>query len=846
MTRRRVRNPRRGVATALLVIFGSFVLLIGGSLFGTAGGTWAAYTYYERGLPDPRILENVPLSESSYLYDRTGETVLARFECENRESVTFDEVPKVIVDATVASEDRTFWTNPGVDIQAIARAAYANLDAGEVVQGASTITQQVIKYAGVTDADEDPSQEGCVQPTPDFLAGRSIEDKIREQIMAWKVTNAYPGREGKERILETYLNLIYYGNQSYGIKAAAANYFGITDLSQISVAQAAFLAAMPQQPSFLDPYQNPNGEPGSAEAAADAIRERDFVLDSMLEERYITQAQYDEAVATTAADMAETFSRLESVLREPHFSYRAREEAIAILAALNVENPETAIDTGGYRITTTLDYQLQQLAKAEVQEWVNHPDLKGKNVNNGALVSIDSETGHVVAYVGSVDYYNRDDPRVRGQFDVAGLGRRQPGSAFKPIVYSAAFRARQASPATLLVDAWTEFAEVGQTSYRPSNADIAERGPVLAADALRYSLNIPSVKMQDIAGVEESAAFAQSLGITEDFLAADPGLTLTLGSVPVSLFEMTQAYSVFAQDGTLRPARTIVEIRDSDNRVIYTLEDHGPDESQPMTPAEAYLTNWILEANTDPARNILWGPRAQITDPSGARRPAGFKTGTTNDFVDVSGFGYVPNGLVTGVWMGNNNSESLSNVLGQGLFSADGPLLLWQDYMQQALNGKWAWNGQAPTPVTNFQQPEGVQVVNVCRFTGMFPNPGCVGGRTQPMPFLSDYLPRLDTISTRGCIDLVAYEQQNQRPQGWIDAARQWSDRAVNGDFASRGDPEAPNADPRLVRFRIAPLPGENGFPSVCGQRRAPPPRPSQRPTPTPDPDETEETDEDD
>jgi membrane peptidoglycan carboxypeptidase len=826
MTRRRPRSPRRGFATALIVLFGAFGLLIGGSLFGTAGGMLAAYAYFERDLPDPHILENVPLAESSYLYDRTGATLLARFECENRESVTFDEVPQVIIDATVSSEDRTFWTNPGIDVGGIARAAYVNLQEGQIVQGASTITQQVIKYAGVTDEDLEPANgEGCQQPTPDFLAGRSYQDKIREQIMAWKVTNAYPGRAGKERILETYLNLIYYGNQSYGIRAAAANYFGLTDLSQMTIAQAAFLAALPQAPSFLDPFQNPNGY-------ADAIRERDLVLGSMLRDGYITQREYDEAVATTGEAMS--FSRLQSVLKEPHFSYRARQEAIEILRGLGVESPESAIDIGGYRITTTLDYQLQQLAKTDVQKWVTNPELADKNVNNGALVSIDSATGEVVAYVGSVDYYNRDDPRVRGEFDVAGLGRRQPGSAFKPIVYSAAFRDRRATVSTLLVDAWTEFASLGgQTSYRPSNADVSERGPVLAMDALRYSLNIPSVKMQYLEGIPEAAAFAQSLGITEDLLGPDPGLTLTLGSVPVSLLEMTQAYSVFAQQGTLHPARTILEIRDRDNRVIYNLEDNGPEETQPMTPAEAYLTNWILEGNTDPAKNLLWGPRAQLTDPSGARRPAGFKTGTTNDFRDVSGFGYVPRGLVTGVWMGNNNQESMSNVLGQGLFSADGPLYLWQDFMQEALNQPWDWSGQKPTPVTNFDQPDGISNVAVCRFTGMVPNPGCVGGRTITVPFLSDALPAPDSISSRGCIDLAAYEQQSGHPQTWVDAARTWSDRAVNGDWGARGNPDDPLAQPSEVRFKIVPMFGESGVPPVCGVRRAPPPPPAPTPGPS-------------
>ena len=578
MTRRTTRHsPRRGFTTAFVVLFASFGLLIGGSILGTAGGLFAAYAYFERGLPDPRILEKVPLAQSSYVYDRSGQTLLARFECENRESVKFKDVPKVIIDATVASEDRTFWQNPGIDIQGIGRAALANLEAGRVVQGASTITQQVIKYAGVTD-EQAQETEGCVQPTPDFLAGRSIEDKIREQIMALQVTQAYPGIEGKRRILETYLNLIYYGNQSYGIKAAAANYFGLTDLSKMTVAQAAFLAALPQQPSFLDPFQNPNGP-------ADAIRERDLVLGRMLDERYITRAQYNEAIKTPMP--LESFSRLQTPLLEPHFAFRARLEAIAILTEMGVPNPANAVDTGGYRITTTLDYELQQLAKAEVRKWVTA--LVDKNVHNGALVSINSETGEIVAYVGSVDYYNREDKRVQGQFDVAGLGQRQPGSAFKPITYTTAFKLRRASPATLLVDAWTEFGLGGQSSYRPSNADVTDHGPVLAVDALRYSLNVPSVKMQHIAGVQETADFARSLGITKDVMAEDPGLTLTLGSVPISLLEMTQAYSVFAQRGELHPARMIREIRDRDNRIIYTFADNGHMVTKLIKTEEVYL-----------------------------------------------------------------------------------------------------------------------------------------------------------------------------------------------------------------------------------------------------------------
>ena len=441
-----------------------------------------------------------------------------------------------------------------------------------------------------------------------------------------------------------------------------------------------------------------------------------------------------------------------------------------------------------------------------------------------------------VSYVGSVDYYNREAPEVQGQFDVAGLGRRQPGSAFKPITYASAFQSRDATVATMFVDAMTQFGVDGSASYRPTNADIKEHGPVLALDALRYSLNIPSVMMQYLVGSETTAKFAESLGIAsaEYIMDQDPGLSLALGAVPVNLTNMTQAYTTFAQQGELNPATTIIEIRDRDNRVIYTREDNGPKVTQPMTAAEAYLPHYILEGNTDPGRNLLWGERAQLNTADGQRRPAGFKTGTTNDFRDVSGFGYVPGSLTTGVWMGNNNQESLSNEFSGGLFSADGPLFLWHEFMDLALNNPWDWNGGEPVPQTSIERPDGIVEAAVCRFSGMAATNRC--GEIITLPFLEGTVPPLDNVHSRGCLDLEAYvaNATPNRPDEWIAAADTWADRLVNGQTGARGDP-ARYADDRRVQFAIAPIYGESGFPSVCGERIArpsPSPSPSAAPTP--------------
>ena len=859
MTRRTTRrgSRRRGLATFLLVVFGVFGLTFVGSIVGTAGGMLAAYTYFASDLPDPNVLDKIVPPQSTYVYDRTGTVLLARFECQNRDAVEFEELPEVIWQATVASEDRTFWENNGVDFQGAVRAALANLEAGGIVQGASTITQQVIDYARVLQEEGESTQvEVGATPEPSVAAidpdapaaeeqtvaestdvceppalprSTEIEDKIRENILAMQVTAAYPGRAGKELILETYLNLIFYGNGSYGIKAAAANYFGLTDLTQMTVAQAAFLAGLPQRPSDYDPYQNPDGEPGSEEAAADAMARRDLVLGGMLEEGYITRAEYNTARATSWTEMGP--SRHQSVLREPHFSYRVQNEAARILESLGVADPVLAVRTGGYSITTTLDYPLQQAARELVQKWVG--TLVGFNVNNGAMVAIDSNTGEIVAYIGSVNY-DIDTPEVQGEYDILALARRQPGSAFKPITYASAFRARSATVSTMFVDAITEFGVAGASSYRPTNADVRERGPVLATDALRYSLNIPSVQMQFLVGAQVTANFAESLGIAsaEYIMAQDPGVTLTLGTVPVNLTNMTQAYGTFAQRGELHPATAIIEIRDRDGRIIYTREDSGPEVTQPMTTAEAYLPHWILEGNTDPARNTLWGSRAQLLTPDGQRRPAGFKTGTTDHFRDVSGFGYVPDSLVTGVWMGNNNQEEMSNVFSQGLFSADGPLYLWQEFMTLALNQPWDWNGHQPVGQTNIEQPEGIVTAAVCRWSGLAATGGC--GRTITMPFLEGTVPPFDNVH-RGCLDLELYVAQAvpNRPDNWVLAADRWSDRLVNGQTGGSANPN--DSDNPNLTNTIAPLYGESGFPSVCGERVAPTPGPS----PTPDPNAT-------
>jgi membrane peptidoglycan carboxypeptidase len=301
--------------------------------------------------------------------------------------------------------------------------------------------------------------------------------------------------------------------------------------------------------------------------------------------------------------------------------------------------------------------------------------------------------------------------------------------------------------------------------------------------------------------------------------------------VPVNLTNMTGAYSVFAQQGVLHPPTTILEIRDRDNRVIYRLDDNGPKPSRPLTQAEAYLTHWIIQGNTDPELNVLWGPTAELVDQNGNRREAGFKTGTTNDFRDVSGFGYVPGGLVTGVWMGNNNLEPLSNALGEGLFSADGPLYLWHDFMETALNRPWDWNGKRPVGLTTFAQPDGIVTADVCRFSGMSETDDC--GETIKVPFLDGTVPPPDNVHSDGCFDIAQEIRDDpRRPIEWVDSAQEWADRYVNGQTGSIGDPTELK-EHSSYRLAIAPVLGNSGFGGpICGHVLATP-KPSKTPKPT-------------
>src|SRR5436309_959705 len=471
-------------------------------------GAGAALAFFAGDLPSPQDIAKDPLAQSTKVYDQTGTELLYQFSEENREVVSYQDIPQVLIDATVSAEDKTFWTNPGVDIVGTIRAVISDLThSGSGQGGASTITQQLVKQR---------------------IVGNevSIKRKIREAILAVEVTNTY----SKQQILELYFNQIYYGNQAYGVKAAPQTYFGKSDLSKLTLAEAALLAGLPQAPSVLDPTQADNVDR--------AAERRAYVLGQMVDNGAITQAESDAA----SAEEIKVAGPPVATIKAPHFVFQVRNQLAQILGG-----DEAAVSRGGYRVTTTLDMKTQEIGERQVREWVDL--LHNRNVWNAALVSIDPRTGEVLTYVGSVDYNNRDDPRVQGQFDVAGIGLRQPGSSFKMFNYVTALK-KGATAATVVVDARTDFGAKADPTrmspaacgYCPENADLQYHGPVTMRQAIRESRNVPAVKfLAEYSGIEDTIQTASDLGITTPIDPATIGLSLTLGAKEVHLVDFASA-----------------------------------------------------------------------------------------------------------------------------------------------------------------------------------------------------------------------------------------------------------------------------------------------------------------
>jgi len=583
---------------AIVLVSALLVLCVG------SGALVAAYAYVAARLPSPEELSiRASTFESTKIYDRNGVPLYEVFDPNGgrRTEVPLWRVPQNVIDATIATEDPTFYANPGVNPLSILRAFYSNLREGTIVSGASTITQQVVKNAFLT---------------PEVTYTR----KVQEAILATEITRRY----SKDEILEIYLNQNYYGNLAYGIGTAAEVYFD-KRIEDLSLAEAAMIVGIPQGPAIYDPYIN---------LAAAKIRQS-IVLDLMVKRGYLTRQVAQAAVAEEL-----DFAPLRIDMKAPHFTVYVREQ-------LEAEFGTELVHRGGLRVYTTLDMRLQEAAQQAIaQQMAALAELKA---SNAALVALDPNNGQILAMVGSADFF---DEQIDGQVNVS-LRLRQPGSSIKPINYVAALE-RGWTASTLIMDITTEFPDGANPPYVPHNHDKLDHGPVLVRGALARSLNIPAVKTLQFVTLPGMLEMAHRLGISS-LNRADYGLSLTLGGGDVTLLEMGSAYAAFANGGRRVQPAPILRIEDSEGRVM--AEASTEPAELVLDPRYAYLITDILSDNE--ARLPTFGPNNVLE----LSRPAAVKTGTTDDYRDAWTIGYTPD-LVAGVWVGNSDSTPMDRVYG--------------------------------------------------------------------------------------------------------------------------------------------------------------------------------------
>lgn len=660
------------------------------ALLGLAG-LLLAYAMVAGALPSPEELEGRSSTfQSIRIFDREGNLLNEAFDITEgkRTYANINAISPYLRQATIATEDANFYRHSGIDYFALLRAVYYAVREGDVVSGASTIPQQLVKML--------------------FLSPeRSITRKIKEAVLSAEISREYP----KEKILEIYLNEINYGNLAYGAEAAAETYFN-KDVADLSLAEASLLAGLPQAPAYYDPYANP-----------DRAKERQaVVLALMVEAEFITKEEADRAWLEPLV-----YTPVSYDLKAPHFTLFVRQQLEALLG------PE-ALFQSGLSVTTSLNPRLQAEAERIVREQVAR--VADHNVSNGALVAMDPRTGEILALVGSADF---DNVEIDGQVNMA-LAPRQPGSTIKPLVYLTTFEQRNRpveqhwTPGTLVADIQEAFPDGANPPYVPTNYDNRERGLVTVRTALGNSLNIPAVRAIQTVEVPGFLEMAQRLGITT---LTQPyyGLSLSLGAGEIPLVEMTGAFAVLANQGRRMPPVTILKITNSDGTVRCEQDTAMPCQAdansgiQAVSAVDAFLITDILSDNE--ARSAVFGPNSLLR----LDRPVAAKTGTTNDFRDVLTMGYTPQ-LVTGVWVGNSNNSEMVNISG-----ITGAAPIWNEFMQTALAGE---------PVVDFTPPPGVRQFEVCADTGTQPSVACPERRTRwfaedrpPLPAEKDLYQRI-------------------------------------------------------------------------------------------------------
>ena len=593
-------------------------------------------------IPDLSAFEERRILQSTKIYDRTGEVLLYDLHQDVRGTIIpFEEMSRHIKNATVAIEDDQFYNHFGIDLKAIVRAALANFQDGDLLggQGGSTITQQVIKNS-ILDRD------------------KNLSRKVKEAILSIKLEQVLE----KDEILAVYLNEVPYGGTIYGIEEASQAFFG-KKAADLTLPEAAYLAAIPQAPTYLSPYGSHRD---------DLNHRKQLVLDRMRLNGFITIDEYEEAKATVVEFQPQAVTGI----RAPHFVMYVIEQLVKTYG-------EEVLTEQGFKVITTLDWELQKEAERIVAEKVVINTEKF-NASNAGLVATDPKTGDLLVMVGSRDYFSDE---VEGNFNIA-LAERQPGSAIKPFVYANAFR-KGYLPSTILFDVPTQFSPQCEPwsrssespCYAPNNHNNKFLGPISMRNALAQSLNIPAVKTLYLAGIKNTVKFANDMGIST---LTDPdryGLTLVLGGGEVRLLDMTYAYGVFANNGIKAEPRYILKIEDNRGTIITEPEVKT---NRVVEENVAAMVSDILSDNV--ARTPLWGANSLINF---SNRDVAAKSGSTNNFRDAWIMGYAPN-IAVGAWCGNNNNDTMRGL--SGLITTP----LWREFIDIAL---------AKLPDENFPEP---------------------------------------------------------------------------------------------------------------------------------------------
>jgi len=578
--------------------------------------------------------------------------------------LSYDNLPQCMKDATIAVEDKSFYSNPGIDMGGIVRAMWMDIRGGETIAGGSTITQQVARNLLLNQNER---------------RSISLRRKLREAFLAWELTQ----RVSKNDILALYLNQVNYGGMAYGVEAAAQTYFG-KSAGDLILPECALLAGLPQAPGLYDPFTHPDL----------AKQRQQIVLNLMEKQGSITHQQNIEAGSAPLSYILTPYP-----IEAPHFIWIIKDQLDALFSSGKL-NPKQSLV-----VRTTLDLDDQHAAEQIVKRRID--DFKPKegeinhNVNNAALVVINPRTGDILALVGSADYF---DSAIDGALDMA-TSARQTGSAFKPFIYALAMDPKQTDPwtaATSILDVSTTFVTHDNQPYTPVDYDGREHGPVSLREALASSLNIPAVKTLKKVGIERTINLASRLGITSLNDPQNYDLSLVLGGGEVSLLQLSTAYASLANGGIYTGSYSILDIRNTDGELVYSQERTPP--LQVLDPRVVWLISEIL--SDDQARKIGFGANSTLK----IEHTAAVKTGTTTNFHDNWTIGYTPD-LLVGVWVGNSNYEAMHNITG-----VTGAAPIWNEAMRALLAGK---------PDELFVRPDGMMQEEVCNLSGLLPSPAC-------------------------------------------------------------------------------------------------------------------------